>query len=49
MIGASRESVSRALARWEREGKIVAGQRSIQVKDEMALRAVANDQLGRPS
>lgn len=49
MIGASRESVSRALARWEREGKIVAGQRSIQVTDEMALRAAANEQAGGPS
>jgi CRP/FNR family cyclic AMP-dependent transcriptional regulator len=49
MIGASREGVSRALARWEREGKIVAGQRSVEVKDETALRAVANEQLGRPS
>jgi Crp-like helix-turn-helix domain len=49
MIGASREGVSRALAPWEREGKIVAGQRSVEVKDETALRAVANEQLGRPS
>jgi CRP-like cAMP-binding protein len=49
MIGASRESVSRALARWEREGKIVASQRSIQLKDEMALRAAANDQPADPS
>ncbi len=49
MIGASRESVSRALARWEREGKIIAGQRSVQVRDEMALRAIANDQPSDPS
>ncbi len=42
MIGASRESVSRALGRWEREGKIVAHQRAIEIRDEVALRAAAD-------
>lgn len=41
MIGASRESVSRALGRWERDGTIRSGQRWVEVRDEEALRAVA--------
>jgi len=42
MIGASRESVSRALGRWERDGAVAIGQRAVDVLDEDALRAVAN-------
>ena len=41
MIGASRESVSRALGRWERDGTIRSRQRWVEVRDEEALRAVA--------
>jgi len=41
MIGASRESVSRALSRWEREGKIRSGQRWVEVLDEDELQKVA--------
>jgi CRP-like cAMP-binding protein len=43
MIGASRESVSRTLGRWERAGTIVSGQRSVQIVDELALRSAANE------
>ena len=42
MIGASRESVSRTLSRWEREGAITTGQRWVEIRDEGALRAAAN-------
>lgn len=42
MIGASRESVSRALGRWERDRAVAIGQRSVEILDEDALRAVAN-------
>jgi len=41
MIGASRESVSRALGRWERDRAIRSGQRWIEILDESALRAIA--------
>ena len=41
MIGASRESVSRALNRWEREAIVRSGQRWVEIRDENALRAVA--------
>jgi CRP-like cAMP-binding protein len=41
MIGASRESVSRALSRWEREQIIRSGQRWVEIRDENALRSVA--------
>ena len=42
MIGASRESVSRAIGRWEREGAVVSGQRSVEVRDETALQRIAH-------
>ncbi len=42
MIGASRESVSRALGRWERDGIVASGQRWVEIRDEVALRAAAN-------
>jgi CRP-like cAMP-binding protein len=38
MIGASRESVSRALASWERAGLVRNAQRSVELVDEQALR-----------
>lgn len=38
MIGASRESVSRLLASWERAGLVRNGQRSVELLDEEALR-----------
>jgi CRP-like cAMP-binding protein len=38
MIGASRESVSRQLASWERAGLVRSGQRSVDLLDEEALR-----------
>jgi CRP-like cAMP-binding protein len=41
MIGASRESVSRALGRWEREEIIRSGQRWVEIRDEESIRAVA--------
>jgi CRP/FNR family transcriptional regulator, cyclic AMP receptor protein len=41
MIGASRESVSRALSRWEREGKIRSGQRWVEILNEDELQLVA--------
>jgi CRP-like cAMP-binding protein len=41
MIGASRESVSRALARWERDGTIRSGQRWVELLNEEALRTIA--------
>lgn len=41
MIGASRESVSRAIGRWEREGAVASGQRSVEVRDETALQRIA--------
>ena len=37
-IGASRESVSRLLASWERDGAVRAGQRSVELLDEQRLR-----------
>jgi len=42
MIGASRETVSRALGRWEREGTIRSGQRWVEIIDEDALRSIAS-------
>jgi CRP-like cAMP-binding protein len=42
MIGASRESVSRALSRWERDTTIRSGQRWVEILDEGALRAIAS-------
>lgn len=42
MIGASRESVSRTLSRWERDGAIATGQRSVKLIDEGFLRMAAN-------
>ncbi|GAC1490554.1 MAG: Crp/Fnr family transcriptional regulator [Candidatus Limnocylindrales bacterium] len=41
MIGASRESVSRAIGRWEREGVVAAGQRSVEIRDEAAVQRIA--------
>jgi len=38
MIGASRESVSRQLASWERAGLVRTGQRAVDLLDEAALR-----------
>lgn len=38
MIGASRESVSRWLASWERAGLVRSGQRLVELIDEEALR-----------
>ncbi|HEX9436503.1 MAG TPA: Crp/Fnr family transcriptional regulator [Candidatus Limnocylindria bacterium] len=38
MIGASRESVSRLLASWERAGVVRGGQREVEILDEEALR-----------
>jgi CRP/FNR family cyclic AMP-dependent transcriptional regulator len=38
MIGASRESVSRLLAGWERSGLVRAGQRDVELLDEERLR-----------
>ncbi len=40
MIGASRESVSRLIAAWEREGLVRTQQRQIELVDESALRAL---------
>jgi len=37
MIGASRESVSRQIAAWEREGILRGGQRRVQIIDETRL------------
>jgi CRP-like cAMP-binding protein len=42
MIGASRESVSRALNRWERDGTIRSGQRWIEILDEQRLQVIAH-------
>jgi CRP-like cAMP-binding protein len=41
MIGASRETVSRLVAAWEREGVLRAGQRRIEILDEERLRRLA--------
>jgi CRP-like cAMP-binding protein len=41
MIGASRESVSRALGRWEREDIVRSGQRWVEIREEDALRSLA--------
>jgi CRP-like cAMP-binding protein len=41
MIGASRESVSRALGRWERKQIVRSGQRWVEIREEDALRSVA--------
>ena len=41
MIGASRESVSRLVAAWERDGVLRAGQRRIEILDEDRLAALA--------
>ena len=41
MIGASRESVSRTLGRWERAGSVRSGQRWVEILDEDALRSIA--------
>jgi len=38
MIGASRESVSRWLAKWERDGLVRTGQRLVELIDDEALR-----------
>ncbi len=38
MVGAARESVSRTIAGWERTGIVRAGQRFIEIVDEVALR-----------
>ncbi len=40
MIGASRESVSRLIASWEREGILRAHPRRVEIVDEQALRRV---------
>lgn len=39
MIGASRESVSRLIAAWERDGVLRAGPRRVEIIDEPGLRA----------
>jgi CRP-like cAMP-binding protein len=41
MIGASRESVSRLVAAWERDGILRAGQRRIEIVDEDRLQRMA--------
>jgi CRP-like cAMP-binding protein len=41
MIGASRESVSRLVAAWQREGILRGGQRRIEILDEERLSALA--------
>jgi CRP-like cAMP-binding protein len=41
MIGASRESVSRQIASWERDGILRGGQRRIEILDEGRLAALA--------
>lgn len=41
MIGASRESVSRLVAAWERQGIVRAGQRRIEILDEERLTRMA--------
>lgn len=38
LIGASRESVSRLIAQWERDGLVRARQRTVEVADEAGLR-----------
>jgi CRP-like cAMP-binding protein len=38
MVGASRESVSRQIAAWERDGVLRARPRRIEIIDERALR-----------
>ncbi len=43
MVGASRESVSRALGRWERQGIVRSAQRRVEIADEPALQAIARD------
>jgi len=45
MLGVSRESVSRAMAEWERQGYLRTGQRSVAIKDELALRAASHSSL----
>lgn len=40
MVGAARESVSRAIAAWERRGVVRARQRLVEILDEAALRRV---------
>jgi CRP-like cAMP-binding protein len=42
MIGASRESVSRLVEAWERDGIVRAGQRRIELLDEPTLRRLAD-------
>ncbi len=44
MIGASRESVSRLVAAWERDGILRGGQRRIEIIDEERLSALAHAQ-----
>ena len=48
MIGASRESVSRLIAAWEREGILRAGQRHIAILDEARLATLAQG-TGKPA
>lgn len=40
MVGAARESVSRTIAAWERNGVVRARQRLVEILDEVALRRV---------
>jgi CRP-like cAMP-binding protein len=44
MIGASRESVSRLVAAWERDGILRGGQRRIEIVDEPRLVSLARAQ-----
>ena len=47
MIGASRESVSRLIAAWERDGILRGGQRWVEIVDEARLAALARDGAAR--
>ncbi|MGH2450403.1 MAG: Crp/Fnr family transcriptional regulator [Candidatus Limnocylindria bacterium] len=47
MIGASRETVSRLIAAWEREGIVRGGQRRVEILDEDRLSAIARETPSR--
>jgi CRP-like cAMP-binding protein len=49
MIGASRESVSRTLGRWERDDIVRSGQRWVEIREENALRTSAGHRPGASS
>ncbi|HZP94973.1 MAG TPA: Crp/Fnr family transcriptional regulator [Candidatus Limnocylindria bacterium] len=46
LIGASRESVSRLMAAWERDGLVRARHRALEVSDEVGLRARVRGSVG---